>query len=83
MAAGATTKVGLDRVHELLSVGQKARQDHSDIPRARCSVLVALAQAGVGTVQGSGCGGLDSREAAVRDKEAGVGCGAGYFCHCL
>lgn len=84
MAAGAAAKISVDRVYELLSGGQKARKDHSDIPRASCPVLVALALTSVGTIQGSGCGGLGSRKKAVKDKEADVGCGdAEYFCDCL
>ena len=75
MAAGAAAKIGLDRVRELLSGGQKARKDHSDIPRARCPVLVAHALTSVGTIQGSGCRDLGSRKKAVNDKEADTDCG--------
>ena len=84
MAAEVAAKISLDRVHKLLSGGQKARKDHSDIPRAGCFVLVALALTSVGTIQGSGCGGLGSRKKAVKDKEADTICGdAEYFCDCL
>jgi len=73
VAAEAAAKIGLDRVHELLS--GKARKDHRDIPRARFLVLVALALTSVGAIQSSGCRGLGSRKTAVRDKEADTVCG--------
>jgi len=82
MAAEVAAKIGLDRVHKLLS--GKARKDHRDISRACFLVLVALALASVGTIQSSGWGGLGSQKMAVKDKEADIVCGhAEYFCDCL